>query len=147
MPPNCLPTYVLINTRAPSVSTSPSKSLILFNLTVSLVLTVSWIVVLVALVRKKRWYPREFTRLTALQGVGAFISSSGHFLLDMLFFMWTLIWVKYLPKSVRVKNTFGGDWAAAVARVSPLYALPESKHAPHADAGGPSEDTDGPIGR
>jgi hypothetical protein len=106
-------------TRATWFPTSPSssKGLILFNLTASAVLTVGWSFVLVAMVRKKRWYPRAFAILAA-----ASVACHG-FLPGLPFQQWAIalfsyiIWTVYLFKSVSVKNTFVRDTAGVIARV------------------------------
>jgi hypothetical protein len=106
-------------THAPwfSTNSSSNKGLILFNLTASAVLTVGWSFVLVAMVRKKRWYPKGYAIL------GAATLAGGLFLpvTDQPFLRWMIalfsyvIWTVYLFKSVRVKNTFGR--AGDIARV------------------------------
>ena len=109
-------------THAPwfSTNSSSNKGLILFNLTASAVLTVGWSFVLVAMVRKKRWYPRGFAILcAALLAVAAFqpgVPFQGPRALGFVAsVIWTVIWIVYLFKSVRVKNTF--DTAGVIARV------------------------------
>jgi hypothetical protein len=116
----------LQETRAPSFSTY--KGLILYNLTTSAVLTVGWSVVLVGMVRKKRWYPWGFAIVGAASlAYAAFqpglpfstiswigrAGMAGPFWDFWLYFCYG--WTVYLFKSVRVKNTF--DRAGVIGRV------------------------------
>jgi hypothetical protein len=107
----------LQTTRAPSFPTIPSsnKGLILFSLIACAVLTVGWSFVLVAMVRKKRWYPRGYAILGAASlACGLFLPVTGQPRWIIALFSY-VIWTAYLFTSVRVKNTF--DRAAVIARV------------------------------